>query len=107
MEELAYCGVDCEACEIYRATVFGEPLKPEVIKRWREEFKQFHGIESVESEHLKCRGCRYEGLDSYYGFKLCPIRGCCKRHGFISCGLCPDVKTCPWEEPRKNFENIA
>ncbi|MFC1900121.1 DUF3795 domain-containing protein [Chloroflexota bacterium] len=106
-EELAYCGVDCEACEIYRATVFGEALKPEVIKRWQEDLKKYHGVESVEPEQLKCHGCRYEGEDDFYAFKRCPVRGCCKSRQLSSCGLCPELKTCPWDEPRKNFEKIT
>ena len=95
-EELAYCGCDCEECNIYRATVFGEELKPEVIMRWREDFKKYHGIDLTDVNLLKCWGCRYEGLDSYYGFKLCPMRGCCKRRGLSSCQLCSELKTCAW-----------
>lgn len=107
-EELAYCGEDCEVCEIYRATLFGDALKPETIKRWQEDFKKYHGIESVEPEQLKCRGCRSEGEDDFYGFKLCPIRGCCKSHELSSCGLCPDLKTCAWQpDGSKNLEGIA
>ena len=107
IEELSYCGVDCEECSIFRAMVYGEELKPEVIKRWQEDFREYHGIESVEPEQLNCRGCRYEGEDVFFAFKRCPIRDCCKSHGLSSCGLCPDIKTCAWDEPRKNFENIA
>ena len=95
-EELAYCGEDCEECDIYHATVFGGELKPEVIQRWQEEFKKYHGIDLTDVGLLKCRGCRYEGLDSFYGFKLCPMRGCCKRRGLSSCQLCSELKTCAW-----------
>ena len=105
-KELGYCGVDCEECSIYRAMVYGEELKPEVIKRWQEDFKKYHGIESAEPQQLNCRGCRYEGEDVFYAFKQCPIRGCCNKRELDSCDLCPDLKTCAFDEPRKNYLNV-
>jgi hypothetical protein len=106
-EELAYCGEDCEECNIYQATVYREELKPETVKRWQEDFKKYHGIDLLDPNLLKCRGCRYEGLDIFYGFKLCPVRHCCKTRGLNSCGLCPEWQMCQWQpEGRKNLERI-
>ena len=101
--ELGYCGEDCEPCNIYRSTVFGEALEPEVITRWQEDIKKYHGVESVVPEQLKCHGCRYEGEDDFFTFKRCPIRGCCKSREIISCKFCPDIETCPWEVDPARF----
>ena len=103
IDELGYCGEDCEPCDIYRATVFGESLQPEVIKRWQEEIKKYHGVESVKPEQLKCHGCRYEGEDDFFTFKRCPIRGCCKSREISSCQFCLDIETCPWEVDPARF----
>lgn len=97
IEELGYCGEDCEPCNIYRWSVFGEVLEPEIIKRWQEDIKEYHGVESVGPDQLKCHGCRYEGQDDFFTFKRCPIRGCCKSREIISCKFCQDIETCPWE----------
>ena len=109
-DELAYCGCDCEECNIYRANVYGEELKPETIQRWREDARKYWGIESLEPEQLNCRGCRDEAEDKFDGFKLCPVRGCCKTRGLTSCGFCPEWKMCEWLDGtggRVNFERIA
>ena len=109
-DELTYCGLDCEDCNVYRATVFGEALSAETFKTWQDDFKKYWKIELTSPEQLKCRGCRYEGEDDFYGFKLCPIRNCCKTRRLSSCGLCPEFKTCEQHdlpEGRKNLERIA
>ena len=109
-EELVYCGCDCEECNIYRAMVYGEELKPETIQRWQEDARKYWGIDSLEPEQLDCRGCRYGGEDVFYGFRFCPIRGCCKERGLSSCGLCPEWMICEWldaPEGRENLERIA
>ena len=103
MEELGYCGEDCEPCNIYRWTVFGEKLEPEVIKTWQEDIKNYHGVESIEPDQLKCHGCRYEGEDDFFTFKRCPIRGCCRSREIISCKFCQDIETCPWEVDPARF----
>ena len=102
IDALGYCGEDCEPCQIYRWTVYKEVLLPEVIKRWQEEIKLYHGV-SVEAEQLKCHGCRYDGGDDFFTFKRCPIRGCCKSREISSCKFCPDIKTCPWEVDLARF----
>ena len=103
IEELGYCGEDCEPCQIYRATVFGETLPLEVSKQWQEDIKKYHGVDSVTAEQLRCHGCRYDGDDDFFTFKRCPIRGCCKSREIISCKFCPEIETCPWEVDPSRF----
>jgi len=103
IEELGYCGENCEPCQIYRATVYGETLPLEVIKQWQEDIKKYHGVDSVTAEQLRCHGCRYEGDDDFFTFKRCPIRGCCKSREIISCKFCPEIETCPWKVDPSRF----
>ena len=108
--ELAYCGCDCEECNIYRANVYGEELKPETIQRWQEDAGKYWGVESLDPEQLNCRGCRDEAEDKFFGFKMCPVRGCCQTRELRSCGFCPEWKTCELhdvQEGRKNLGRIA
>ncbi len=109
-EELSYCGCDCEACNIYRANVYGEELKPETVQRWREDAAKFWGVESLAPEQLNCRGCRDESEDKFFCFKMCPLRGCCKQRGLTSCGYCPEWQSCELhdvQEGRENLDRIA
>lgn len=109
-DELNYCGLDCEGCDIYHSTVLGKALNPEVFERWQKDFKKFWQIELTSPGQLKCRGCRSDMEDEFFGFKLCPIRNCCRKRGLSSCGLCPDFKTCKQhdiKEGRDNLEKIT
>lgn len=98
LEELTYCGIDCDECNIYRVTQYGEALKPETLNRWREDAKKFWGIEKLEAAQLNCRGCRADKKDVFFLFTLCPLRKCCIGRGLISCGVCPDWEACPFYE---------
>ena len=109
-DELAYCGVDCEECNIYRAMVFGEVLTPETVQSWQEDARKYWRIDSLDPNLLNCRGCRYDGEEVFYGFRLCPARSCCRTRGLSSCGLCTEWKTCERldvQEGRENLERIA
>jgi hypothetical protein len=107
-EELGFCGADCEECNIYRKMWFGEELKPETLRRWQEDAREYWHVDSLTPNDLNCKGCRndYEGL--FFGFTLCPIKKCCGDKGFSSCGMCNDLDTCQWvdAEGRKNLEDI-
>ena len=109
-DELTYCGLDCEKCDIYQATVFGQTLKPEAFHRWQEDIRKYWKIEVADPKQLKCHGCRYEGSDDFYTFKLCPIRNCCMKRRLTSCGLCTEFKTCKRhdiQEAKDNLERLA
>lgn len=105
-EELAYCGVDCGECNIYRASHYGEAIKPETLRRWREDARQFWGVDNLEEENLDCRGCRTDKKDVFFGFTLCPIRKCSIARGLNSCGACPDWEECAFYESVEEKENI-
>ena len=108
-EELAPCGVDCTSCNIYRATAGLEELRQETIDSFTELARAHWGMDNLVPSLLKCQGCRYEAEGKLLGGPLCPIRRCAKERGLISCGLCPDMKTCDWlqDEGRKNLDKAA
>ncbi len=107
-EGLSYCGVDCGECNIYRVTMFGEELKPETLRRWREDAKKYWNMDSIKAEDLNCRGCRTGDESGFFVLTLCPVRKCCRDRELTSCGLCTDFDTCSWGPPgRSNLEEIA
>jgi hypothetical protein len=109
IEELAPCGVDCTACNIFRSAAGLEELRQETIDSYTELARVHWRMANLDPSLLKCRGCRHEAEGKLLGGPLCPIRRCSKERGFISCALCVDMKTCAWlgEEGRKNLEKAA
>ena len=106
MEELTRCGLDCEDCGIYRATVYGEPLPSEVLSRWQADLKKYWNTDSVTSDQLVCHGCRSENNEDFWVFKGCPIRSCSIGKGLTSCGLCPEFAGCERHDIPEGKENL-
>ena len=89
-EYIAYCGLDCEACEARLATVNNDnELQIKVSKEWSE----LNGVE-ITPEMINCSGCRMEGVKTPYCDTLCPIRQCASGRGYKTCGDCGELETC-------------
>ncbi len=87
---IAYCGLDCEACEARLATVQDNyALREKVAKLWSE----LNGVE-ITPAMINCTGCRIDGVKTPYCDSLCPIRQCAMTKGFETCGDCGEVRTC-------------
>ena len=87
---IAYCGLDCEACEARLATVNNDnELRIKVSKEWSE----LNGVE-ITPEMTGCSGCRIPGAKTPYCDMLCPIRQCAREKQMETCGGCPEMKYC-------------
>lgn len=115
-EQLSYCGVDCEACGVFKVTVHGdEEALQGVLKLWERTAQTHWGMEKLDPAILRCTGCRVEGGDIFRGCRDCPIRRCSRDKGLTSCGFCPDWRECTFlaelfrDEPqaRGNLDTIA
>ena len=79
---IGYCGLDCEKCDAYLATINNDQaLREKTAKLWAELNNA-----PILPEHINCEGCR----DS-----LCQIRKCALNKGVTTCGDCPELETCP------------
>ena len=89
-EYIAYCGLDCEACEARIATVNNDAeLRQRVAKEWSE----LNGVE-ITPEMINCAGCRIDGAKTPYCESLCPIRQCAMSRGLETCGSCREMEHC-------------
>ena len=89
-EYIAYCGLDCEACEARIATVNNDAeLRQRVAKEWSE----LNGVE-ITPEMINCAGCRIDGAKTPYCESLCPIRQCTMSRGLETCGDCGEMERC-------------
>jgi len=87
---IAYCGLNCEKCDAYIATLKDDnALREKVAKLWTE----LNGVE-IRPEMINCQGCRAEGVKTPFCDKLCEIRQCALAKQYDTCGNCNDLLGC-------------
>ena len=87
---IAYCGLDCEKCDAYLATINDDQaLREKTAKLWAELNNA-----PILPEHINCQGCRAEGIKTVFCDSLCDIRQCALKKCMTTCGDCPDIKGC-------------
>jgi hypothetical protein len=84
---IAYCGLTCDTCPVYLATIEKDPLKQ---RSMREEVAQMcsehYHIRLAVQELTDCDGCRACGRL----FSECEIRTCAIDRGLETCAVCED-----------------
>ena len=84
------CGLDCEKCDAYLATVHNdEALREKTAQLWSRLNKV-----SITPEMINCLGCRGDGVKTFFCSNLCEIRKCVLSIGLSLCSECSDVKIC-------------
>lgn len=69
---IAYCGLDCERCDAYLATMNDDrELREKTAKLWAE----LNGA-PILPEHINCQGCRVEGVKTVFCESMCGVRQC-------------------------------
>jgi len=87
---IAICGLDCEKCDAYLATINNDQaLREKTAKLWSEM-----NHVTILPEHINCEGCRTNGAKTVYCDRLCGIRQCALKKGFETCGDCPELDSC-------------
>jgi len=87
---IAYCGLNCEKCDAYIATLRDDnTLREKVAKLWTE----LNGVE-ITPEMINCQGCRADGIKTPFCDKLCEIRQCALEKLYDTCGNCNDLLSC-------------
>jgi len=87
---IACCGLDCEKCDAYIATINNDQvLREKTAKLW----SQLNNT-TITPDMINCTGCRMEGIKTIYCSNICQIRKCVKNKGFDTCAPCQAIKTC-------------
>lgn len=87
---IAYCGLDCEKCDAYLATINDDQgLREKTAKLWSELNNA-----PILPEHINCEGCRVDGIKTVYCDSLCGIRQCALKKGVKTCGSCQELEKC-------------
>ena len=87
---IAYCGLDCEKCDAYLATINNDQALRE---RTAELWSKWNHV-TILPEEIHCEGCRVGGVKTVYCDKLCPIRQCALKKGVNTCGDCAELEKC-------------
>ena len=87
---IAYCGLHCETCDAYLATINDDQeLREKTAKLWTE----LNNV-PILPEHINCEGCRMDGIKTVFCENLCDIRQCALKKGVATCGDCADIDHC-------------
>lgn len=87
---IGYCGLDCEKCDAYLATIRNDQaLREKTAKLWSE---LNHAL--ILPEQINCYGCRAEGVKTVFCETLCEVRQCALKKGVATCGDCADMESC-------------
>ena len=92
---IGYCGLDCEKCDAYLATVNDDQaLREKTAKLWAELNQA-----PILPEHINCEGCRVEGMKTVFCDSLCGVRQCAMKKGVKTCGSCLELNKCEMIAP--------
>ena len=84
---IGYCGLDCEKCDAYIATINDDQdLREKTAELWAKLNNA-----PILPEHINCNGCRVDGVKTVFCESLCEIRKCALKRGVSTCGGCPDL----------------
>ena len=84
------CGLDCEHCDAYLATIHNDQaLREKTAKLWSELNNA-----PILPEHINCEGCRMNGVKTVFCDSLCGIRKCALKKGVTICGDCSELEIC-------------
>ncbi len=87
---IACCGLNCEKCDAYNATVNNDDtLREKTAQLWS---KMNHVI--ITADMINCQGCRSDGVKTVYCENMCEIRKCVQKNKFATCGDCPKLEKC-------------
>ena len=87
---IAYCGLDCETCDAYRATANNDQdLREKTARLWADLNQA-----PILPEHINCEGCRVDGVKTVFCEQMCRIRQCALEKGVTTCGECPEWEHC-------------
>ena len=88
---IAFCGIDCAACEARLATQANDEAEKErVAATWREMYE----APSIDAAYVACDGCL--AFDGHLGGHCldCEIRACGLERGVANCAHCADYESC-------------
>lgn len=99
---IAYCGLDCSGCDVYRATAFDDDdMRQAYADKVFGQFKI-----KVEPATVNCHGCRDTRPKSGY-CAMCEVRQCTIDRGLENCATCEDYGCEKLQKVHKAMINVG
>ena len=87
---IGYCGLNCEKCDAYIATITNDQvLREKTAALWARLNNA-----PILPEHINCDGCREDGIKTIFCEHMCEIRKCAKEKNITTCTDCADFNVC-------------
>jgi len=88
---LAYCGLHCNTCPIFLATVETDKSKKQSMRKTIARiFKEQYHIQMLPEEVSDCDGCILAAARIFPGCYKCEVRACARKRNLESCAFCND-----------------
>jgi hypothetical protein len=85
-EMIAYCGLACDECGAYLATVADDDdQRKEVAAAWSEAYEA-----DIQMEDIHCLGCHTDGEVLFHHCQVCEIRQCGLNMNIPNCAHCEE-----------------
>lgn len=90
MEKIAFCGLNCEVCPAYIATINNDDKKRKTTaETWSKLFNA-----NIKAEDVNCEGCKSTGGILFSHCKVCTIRDCASDKKYDNCAYCNEYDSC-------------
>lgn len=86
---IAYCGLDCAACDARKATLTNDDA---LRTRTAEAWTRMHNFQFTK-EMINCTGCKEPGPKVGHCME-CELRACGQAKDVADCGACSDYHGC-------------
>ncbi|NHJ12254.1 MAG: DUF3795 domain-containing protein [Candidatus Thorarchaeota archaeon] len=84
-EIIAYCGLDCTACDAFKATrTENLEQKKRIAERWNQQFNK-----EFTTQDIECDGCLSSRISGWCR-SICQVRPCAIERGVETCAHCDD-----------------
>jgi len=88
---MAYCGLTCDSCPIYLATLeqdksHQQEMRISIARLCSEQY----GMNLKPEDITDCDGCRIESGRLFSGCEKCKIRKCARQKGLENCAHCSE-----------------
>ncbi len=116
---IAACGMDCNECGSYKATMYHDVSAAERLVEWYKStgwIGENEGAEAVLQKNPLCKGCWNSTEDCFFKCGCHPSRDfrvCCTERKIEHCGACSEFPCKPYlefvgdyEHHKKAMENL-